>query len=218
MRSFSKAIVISVISSSAMVSTAAKADNSVSATVGFTSDYLWRGMSQTDGAPAVSGSLDYAAANGIYVGTWASNIDFGDEYEATYEWDFYAGYAGEVSGIGYDIGYIYYAYPNGEDLDASELYALFSYQIVTVGITTLVDADWDADFGDTLYYNADLAYEVGGVELGFHVGYYDIDGADSQTDYNVSLSKSGFTFMISDTDIDGEDVKAVISYSMDIDI
>lgn len=216
MRSCNKVMVASLFGASALLSVSVQAEDSVSANVGFTSDYLWRGMTQTDGAPAISGGLDYSAASGLYAGTWASNIDFGDD--ATYEWDFYAGYAGEVSGIGYDLGYIYYAYPNGDDLDFSEIYASASYQILSVGVAVLVDSDFDKDFGDDLYYNADISYDVGGVALGFHVGYYDIDGSDSQTDYNISLSKNGFTFMIADTDIDGDDVKAVIAYSVDIDI
>lgn len=216
MRSCNKMMVASLLGASALLSVSAQAADSVSANVGFTSDYLWRGMTQTDGAAAISGGLDYSAASGFYAGTWASNIDFGDD--ATYEWDVYAGYAGEASGIGYDVGYIYYAYPNGDDLDFSEVYASLSYAFLSVGVAALVDSDFDKDFGDDLYYNADMTYDVGGVELGFHVGYYDIDGSDSQTDYNISLSKNGFTFMIADTDIDGDDVKAVITYSVDIDI
>ena len=202
----------------ATVSAPSFAVEGLSANVGLTSDYLWRGMTQTDGAPAISGGIDYDAGNGIYVGTWASNVDFGDD--ATYEWDLYAGYAGEVEGFSYDVGAIYYAYPNGDDSDFSELYASVGYGFLTLGVATLLDADWDADFADDFYYSADAAFEVAeGLELGFHVGYYDIDAGDSQTDYSVSLSKNNFTFTVADSDIDGEDdVKAIISYSIDIDM
>ena len=77
--------------------------------VGVTSQYMWRGMSQGSGA-ATSGGLDYTADNGFSIGTWVSNVDFGDD--TTYELDGYFGYSfGPVS-----LGYIYYAYPDGDDL------------------------------------------------------------------------------------------------------
>jgi uncharacterized protein (TIGR02001 family) len=50
---------------------------SVSANVSFASDYIWRGMTQTDG-PAMSGGFDYAAENGFYAGIWGSNVNFND--------------------------------------------------------------------------------------------------------------------------------------------
>ena len=42
---------------------------SVSANVSFTSDYIWRGMTQSD-APAIQGGFDFAAENGFYAGIW----------------------------------------------------------------------------------------------------------------------------------------------------
>ena len=50
----------------------------VSANVSFASDYIWRGMTQTDG-PAISGGFDFAAENGFYAGIWGSNVNFNDE-------------------------------------------------------------------------------------------------------------------------------------------
>jgi uncharacterized protein (TIGR02001 family) len=50
---------------------------SVSANVAFASDYIWRGMTQTDG-PAISGGFDYAADGGFYAGIWGSNVNFND--------------------------------------------------------------------------------------------------------------------------------------------
>ena len=50
---------------------------SVSANVSIASDYIWRGMTQTDGI-AVSGGFDYAAEGGFYAGIWGSNVNFND--------------------------------------------------------------------------------------------------------------------------------------------
>jgi len=86
-----------------------------SATATFTTDYLFDGISQTDSGPALQGSLDYAFDNGIYVGTWASNVDFGSGDDANVEQDFYVGYSFPIGDkVTGDIGvaqYTYYGVP-----------------------------------------------------------------------------------------------------------
>jgi hypothetical protein len=60
--------------------TATAADpNSFSANIGAVSNYMWRGVSQTQDGPAIQGGLDYAHASGFYLGTWASNVDWNNE-------------------------------------------------------------------------------------------------------------------------------------------
>ena len=70
----------SLIAATSLLSTQAFAVEGLSANVGATSNYLWRGVSQTANAAAISGGIDYEADSGFYAGTWASNIDFGDEF------------------------------------------------------------------------------------------------------------------------------------------
>ena len=48
----------------------------ISANVGITSDYIWRGMTQSDGI-SIQGGFDYAAENGFYAGIWGANINWG---------------------------------------------------------------------------------------------------------------------------------------------
>ena len=56
----------------------AMAEGEWSGNVAMTSDYTWRGVSQSNEDPAIQGGFDYA--NGLfYAGTWASNVDFGDD-------------------------------------------------------------------------------------------------------------------------------------------
>jgi uncharacterized protein (TIGR02001 family) len=57
----------------------AESPHSVSANIGVVSNYIWRGVTQTQDGAAVQGGLDYSNANGFYLGTWASNIDWNDE-------------------------------------------------------------------------------------------------------------------------------------------
>ena len=200
----------------ASIAAPAMAEESLSLNAAVSSDYVWRGMTQTAGQAAVSGGIDYDAGNGVYVGTWFSNVEFAD---ASYEADIYAGYAGKAGDFDYDVGYVYYGYFDGTDLDFSEVYGSVTYDFVTAGVAILVDAE-GADFADTFYYNLDGAWAVeGGFELGAHIGYYDVDGADEQIDYSISLSKGAFTLTMSDTDADDgsdADPKFFVSYSLDL--
>ncbi|MBE0616861.1 MAG: hypothetical protein IH608_02885, partial [Proteobacteria bacterium] len=83
------------------------AESNFSGNVAMTSDYVFRGISQTDSNPAIQGGFDYASPVGLYVGTWASNVAFGGNIEM----DWYGGFSNEVAGFSYDLGVIYYAYP-----------------------------------------------------------------------------------------------------------
>src|SRR5690606_38399513 len=84
----------------------------LSANIGATSNYVWRGVTQTDDSAAIQGGIDYSHESGFYLGTWASNVEFSD-----HELDLYGGYAGEAAGIGYDVGVIFYTYGSDEDSD-----------------------------------------------------------------------------------------------------
>lgn len=80
----------------------------VQGSIGASSDYFWRGASQNDGNPAIDLSLEWQG-DGFYVGSWASEVDFGDEVQ--YEYDFYAGYALLISDrMAIDVGLIQYNY------------------------------------------------------------------------------------------------------------
>jgi uncharacterized protein (TIGR02001 family) len=91
--------------------TAAQAQ--VTGNLGLTSDYRFRGVSQTQNAPAVQGGIDYAHSSGFYVGNWNSSVS-SEVYTsgAGLESDLYAGYKKEIfKGITVDIGTYNYFYP-----------------------------------------------------------------------------------------------------------
>jgi len=94
----------SLLAAAVMAATSTAAMAGASANVGMVSDYHFRGIDQGTGATASAG-LDYDV-NGLYVGTWIADVGTGAEY------DLYAGYAGEVSGFSYDVGYFTYNYTN----------------------------------------------------------------------------------------------------------
>ena len=94
----------------AAVSTAGAAsaqDATFAFNVAGTSDYVFRGFSQTAEDSALQLGADVTVGN-YYVGAWASNVDFGDETDA--EVDLYGGYRTEVAGFAVDVGAIAYLY------------------------------------------------------------------------------------------------------------
>jgi uncharacterized protein (TIGR02001 family) len=118
-------------------------EHSLTGNVGVVSQYIFRGLSQTNGKPAIQGGFDYAHSSGFYVGTWLSNISWftdqnagvknapvslaspgsvgapystGASNAASLEWDFYGGYKNTFAGDwNYDVGLIRYYYPGRYD-------------------------------------------------------------------------------------------------------
>lgn len=181
------------------------------------SNYMWRGMTQTDDKAAVSGGLDIAGESGLYAGTWVSNIDFGDA--ASYEMDLYAGFAGEAGALSYDVGYIAYMYPDAgaADYDFGEAYVSIGLGAASLTYSYQITDSADSYANDTNYLSAD--YELGlpnDFSASFHYGYYDIEDADEQTDYSLTLSKADFSLAFIGTEdvTDDDDMKVVLSYSM----
>ncbi len=186
----------------------------VEANIGATSNYIWRGVSQTGDGAAVSGGLDWSDESGFYLGTWASNVTW--TAVPGYELDVYAGYAGEIEGgFGYDVGVIAYLYPigDGED-DFTEVYLNGSFGMFNVGVSYEIDAE-DGNDKD-LYASAGLSFDLGNdYGLGLTFGSYSFD-ADSSADYthvNASISKGDFTFAIDKTDMDDADGDPRVSVS-----
>lgn len=99
---------------------------------GFFSQYIFRGLTQTDHKPALQGGFDYAHSSGFYLGTWASNISWLSDYGAytgsSMEWDFYGGYKGSLGGdLGYDVGLLQYWYPGKVAAGATKADTLEGY-------------------------------------------------------------------------------------------
>ena len=144
------------------VSSAALAD--LSATVSVTSDYTFNGVSQTGNDPALQASLDYSAANGFYVGTWASNVDFGNGDDTNLEWDAYVGKYFQLNEkVGLDAGIAYYTYYGDSASDSynyPETYAKFAYNS-SVGDTELnFWYSWDYFGLDVGHYIAMVAHTI----------------------------------------------------------
>ncbi|MCO1334866.1 TorF family putative porin [Microbulbifer sp. OS29] len=178
-------------------SAAAETGPSFSANVGVVSDYKFRGITQTDGGPALQGGVDADLGNGIYLGTWASQVDFdyGSD-ETDYEQDFYGGYSADINEtVSFDVGYIYYAYHGGDrDEDYQEVYGSLSFSDLTLGLA--YSDDYWAESGEFYYPYAEYSFALPAeLTLDLHLGLNLFDEevflyeSDSYFDYSVTVSK-----------------------------
>ncbi len=139
-------------------------DLTVAYNIGLYSQYIFRGLTQTDRGPAVQGGVDLTHSSGFYLGAWASNIswlrDNNDAYSASayskggrIEVDLYGGYRYSfANGVGIDLGALQYLYPgsksSGGDVNwasayTTELYGALNYGWVQAKISSVVsDAAW----------------------------------------------------------------------------
>lgn len=101
-----------------VVATAADSPHTLTGNVGLFSQYIFRGLKQTNGEPAIQGGFDYSHASGFYLGVWGSNVSWlrdGGSYNAggSAELDFYGGFRSSIgkSDFTYDVGLLQYYYP-----------------------------------------------------------------------------------------------------------
>tara|TARA_B100001057_G_scaffold31734_1_gene28854 strand:- start:161 stop:751 length:591 start_codon:yes stop_codon:yes gene_type:complete len=162
----------------------------VSANVSFASDYIWRGMTQSDG-PAIQGGFDYAAENGFYAGIWGSNVNFNDG--AGSELDYYFGYGFTAGSIGVDIGYLAYDYPKNEtSLDFEEIYVGLS--MGDLGLLFAMGQDGAPDY-------TEVSYGIGAVSLSY--GQYDDYGDNLGISYGFGCGSYDCALTYSDFSDDG---------------
>jgi len=162
--------------------------------VALSSEYMWRGMTQSDGKAAVSGGFDISGESGAYFGVWGSNVEYGDD--AKMELDYYLGYAGETEGgLSYDIGYLLYDFP-GADYDAEEIYLGLGYSFF--GVTYFAGQDDAPD-------NIEFSVALGESGVGLTYGDYDEIGSYTILSYDLPMDLAGLTVSLSWNDIDYDD-------------
>lgn len=200
----------------------------LSVTLGGTSDYVFRGISQTSENPAAQGSVDLTYGI-FYAGVWASNVDFDDNPKATAEIDLYAGLKPTWGPVTFDLGVLYYAYPGAKDsaaeLDYVELKAGYSMASpwikgLTSGTTLYWSSEYGGDVGEVFTLESAASYELPqfgifspsitgayGTVYGDWKEGFSVDGTreDEYTYWNVGLAlaveKFTFDFRYWDTDI-----------------
>jgi uncharacterized protein (TIGR02001 family) len=157
----------------------------VNGSIGYSSDYMWRGVSQSAGASSFNAGIELDS-NGFFVGAWIGEVDFGDE--ATQEQDLYLGYNLDVmDNLDVQLGLIQYRYDKGDYDTVEEGFVKVGYNNLTVSY--FLDTDTEDDYAHVSY---DLWF-VNGVDATIGYGYHDRNDDFS----TLSLSKDFNNFTLS---------------------
>jgi len=187
----------------------------LSANAAVTTNYIFRGISQSGGQSAVSAGLDYDLGDtvpGLAVGTWASSIDFGHATlgdDTPMELDLYGSYTGAITDkFGYALGAITYNYPNsphGVNYNWYEIWGSLSYNFDIFSVTGKVyySPDYVNLSNRQVYYNGAVSIPITPwLALTGSVGYTDLDHAvtpviKSYTDYSLTLAATYENYTLS---------------------
>jgi uncharacterized protein (TIGR02001 family) len=190
------------LTASSLVSAQTKAPEpelTMSYNIGATTDYRYRGISQSRLKPALQGGLDLTTKSGFYAGAWGSTIQWVKDAggKSNTELDFYAGVKGELmKDVGFDVGFLSYVYSSNNlspSANTNEMYAALTYGPVTVkyshALTNLfgfVDSDGSGYLDITA--NFDLG---GGWSVAPHIGRQTVrnNRAFGYTDYSIGVTK-----------------------------
>lgn len=166
----------------APVETGPFATQNFSSTIYLTTNYIFRGISNSDG-PAIQGSLDWTY-DGFYVGAWASNTEFSDSH---FEIDYYGGYRWTWNDIALNLGGIYYTYPgeNGRNSVGFDLGSPINpdawYGELTTGASYTFKSQLAPSIGVTYNYSPDAFGSDGashaiqgnfGLSLPYDIAFY----------------------------------------------
>ncbi len=201
--------------------------HTVSANVGFTTNYIFRGIAQTSHNPAVQGGIDYSHSSGLYAGVWGSNVSWIADSGAvaagsvTMELDTYFGFRNSFADdFTYDVGFIRYNYLGDytaaagfAKADTDEIYGAIGYKWITAkysyGLGKFLTVP-GAQGTNYFELNASVPVADTGITFGAHVGKQTYKGAaaaafantPTYTDYKLSVSKdfSGYVVALAYTD------------------
>lgn len=208
----------------------------VTGNIGASSIYLWRGMDLSADNAAISGGLDYGHESGFYAGVWTTSAGLGTSVEeeapgeynviSGTEYDLYAGFAGQIGALSYDLSYIDYNYPGNMGADFEEVGVALGLGDFNLsgffGVGEVGHGDGATDNRDN-YYSLDYTYD----KITALVGYYDWDDSDNNfTHVDVTYTMTGdfpgaFGFTASkivDEKTSGtweDDLKLVVSWGME---
>lgn len=199
--------------------------HSFSANVGVVSDYILRGISQSQHKPALQGGVDYAHASGLYAGAWGSTVEWIDRKDYVYqkdnhvELDLYGGYKGAVGDFTYDVGLVRYYYPgdfnqapankiqNPVTANTTEAYIAGGWKFVTLKYNRAISKNF-IGWGDTTsetrsrgsdYIDLTVTYPISEtVNILGHVGHQNVKNNSyaNYTDWKLGVTKDyGFAIV-----------------------
>ena len=155
------------------------------------SEYVFRGITQSNEDPAIQVGIDYAHDSGFYIGTWASSVEFnsGNADGTQIETNLYGGFAGSfANGVDWDIGGLYYYYPEEGDDDGAgeqdyvEVYGSLGYAFdapmePSISAGFAYSPDYYGEDGDGIWLHGTFGFTTKlGISPYVMVGYMDVDG------------------------------------------
>ena len=209
-------LITGAFASAAMAADAPTPEHTLTGNVGVYSQYIFRGLTQTNKNPALQGGFDYAHASGLYAGTWMSNISWlTDTPTATgykggsLEMDFYGGYKGSLGGdVGYDVGVLQYYYPGNFSsttytgtvkADTLEAYGALSWKWLSAKYSQSINKNTFGVSNSKNTYYLDLAATVpvtDSVNVVAHYGMQKYDGGTNDKYYSYNDWKVGATYTL----------------------
>lgn len=201
--------------------------------IALATDYTFRGLSQTEGAPAVQGGFDMSYGL-FYAGTWASSVDFTEfGVDGSLELDLYAGFKPTLGPVALDLGVIGYLYPGSSDLpgptpriegelDYFEGYVKASVtpaEGLSLGAAGYLSPEFTGETGQAYYLEANAAFTATpALAFSGAVGLQSIDDVsgvfpgsfdDEYVTWNLGATLSGYGFTADlryvDTSIEARD-------------
>jgi len=177
-----------------------------------TSDYVFRGITQTDYDPALQAGVTYTFDNGIYVGAWTSNVDFQDKHGPDVEFDTYLGWGHDLNDQwNVDLSLVHYAYFGERDdygsVDYTEVIGKATWkEMLTLTVAYAPDYS-NLDYNST-YVNLGGTWDIGNdFNLNAGVGHTHFsDDNGNYNDWNLGISRAfgpaTFALNYYDTNID----------------
>lgn len=173
-----------------------KPDNEVSFNAAATSDYRYRGISQTRLKPALQGGVDYVNnPSGFYAGAWGSTIKWTKDAggDGSVELDLYAGKRGQLSAdLSYDVGVLTYVYPSNDlkhvagfaNADTTEIYGQLGYGPAYIKYShSVTNLFGFVDSKNSGYLDMGANIDAGdGYTVNLHAGHQKVKNS-SQADY-----------------------------------
>lgn len=201
------------------------ASAAISGTAALTSDYVFRGVSQTHGDPAIQAGFEAATDTGWYGGVWGSSISWLSDLSAdgalissSVELDGYGGYRGKFSdAVSYDVGAIYYLYPGDfpsgfNEADTAELYFGIGWNILAAKYSYAVtDLFGYADSDGSTYLELNLNWPFADSwTLNAHAGRQWIENNEhfEYNDWKLGATwalANGFSLAAAYTDTDADE-------------
>lgn len=183
-------------------------EHSLSGNFTIASEYIYRGIGQTNRKPALQGGFDYAHSSGLYAGIWGSNISWLSDIggiSSSVELDVYGGYKGNITDdLSFDVGVLTYNYPGTYpagfvDADTTEVYLGLGWQWLSAKYSHTTSSHifgWTGTGGEKTrgsgYLELNASYDLGdGWGINGHIGHQRIkhNSDASYTDWKLGVTK-----------------------------